>query len=77
MPHFQVEMVDGTRKNIEAQRMTHSGDRVVFEHRPREAWTDWTAVFEVSATEVAEIRRRVTEHNGSHRWIRQRARTTE
>lgn len=74
MPHFRVEMIDGSERAVEAQRMTHGRDRVVFEYRAPEAWTSWTTVLELSADQVAEVRRRVTENNGTHRWIRARSR---
>ncbi|MFZ5847292.1 MAG: hypothetical protein ACOYX5_07930 [Actinomycetota bacterium] len=66
MPTFKVRCSDGTEQDVQAQRVTLTPRHLRFERR---ADGDWIRLLELPSTEVSEVRRRVTETDGSYRWV--------
>ena len=68
MPQFKVRHIDGSERIISATRMVTNGDNTVFHDRGAPD----RIVHEMSAGEIASVRRRIVEPSGTARWITER-----
>ncbi len=65
MPIFKVRHVDGSLHQVTAQRLSSSAGNLHFESL---RGGSWVSCLTVASDDVDEVRQRVTELNGSHRW---------
>jgi len=63
MALFTVHGTDGSQRKVQARRVSQIGDRLVFRDE------SWKTVCDLPIDEVAEVRRRVVEHNGLERSV--------
>lgn len=63
MAQFTVHHTDGSQRQVRAQRVSQIGDRLVFRDEA------WRTVCDLPSDGVAELRRRIVEHNGMERSI--------
>ena len=67
MPLYRVDLRDGDNHLVKALRVVERGDEYTFQD-PRGPGA-WETSFRVPAQQVRAITRRVTEQNGSFRWV--------
>jgi hypothetical protein len=63
---YKVRYVDGREHEVVAQRLSADHDCTTFEVRREGSWQKFA---EVPNTAVATVRQRITETNGSFRWV--------
>jgi hypothetical protein len=63
---FKVLYVDGQEREVVAQRVRADHERTTFEVRQDGTWRK---LAEVPNSDVDTVRRRITETNGSYRWV--------
>ena len=68
MPQFKIRHVDGSERIITATRIVTDGDHTVF----HSLGSDDRIVHQMSAGEIASVRRRIVEPSGTARWITER-----
>jgi hypothetical protein len=68
MPQFRVSAPDGTRQVVRAGRVRRHADQVIFENRSSAGWSVLTSTHRA---QVQSVQRKVTELNGTERWITQ------
>lgn len=66
MPHFRIDLVDGTSQRSEALRVMRSVDYTVLEGRQD---GDWVAKLTVPTNQVVAVYQRLTERNGAWQWV--------
>lgn len=66
MATYKVRYVDGREREVIAQRVSADHNCTTFEVR-REG--SWQKLAEVPNTDVSTVRQRITEANGSFRWV--------
>jgi len=66
MAQFTVHHADGSQRRVRAHRVSQIGDRLVFRDET------WCTVCDLPSDGVAEVRRRIIEHNGMERSITER-----
>ena len=66
MATYKVRYVDGREHEVIAQRLSTDHDCTTFEVRREGSWQKLT---QVANSEVETVRQRITETNGSFRWV--------
>lgn len=66
MPMFRIATHDGDERELRARRVRTLGPDVLLEER---RGTGWAVVESVPRHDVAEVRRRIVELDGTARWI--------
>ena len=66
MATYKVRYVDGREHEVIAQRLSTDHDCMTFEVR-REG--NWQKLAQVANRDVETVRQRITEANGSFRWV--------
>ena len=69
MKHFKLIYNDGTVEDLEVNRVVRDAETIYADARIDGAWSN---VRKVDVTDIAEVRRRITDFNGERRWIRHR-----
>jgi hypothetical protein len=65
---FKIRHIDGSERIITATRMVTDGDHTVF----HSLGSDVGIVHQMSAGDIASVRRRIVEPSGTARWITER-----
>lgn len=66
MPYFRIDLVDGTSRQARALRVMSDVEYTALESR-RDG--DWVPEVRVPSKDVAAVYQRLTELNGSWRWV--------
>lgn len=66
MARYKVRYVDGREREVTAQRLSAEHDCTTFEIRRGGRWHE---LAQVANRDVETVRQRITEVNGSFRWI--------
>jgi hypothetical protein len=69
MPMFRIATHDGVERELRARRVRAHGPDVLLEER--RGGRGWTVVESIPRHDVAEVRRRIVELDGTARWITQ------
>ena len=68
MPQFKIRHIDGSEQVITATRIVTNGEHTVFHGRGAPD----QIIHQMSAGEIASVRRRIVEPSGTARWITER-----